>query len=126
MEYIFGIIHKRGKDIHILKTVGSEHTDLKGAHSIERKYSDSIITDNFIIEEHYLSKTDAEGKCYDWYILKDHSRYIDYFTPLKEQISEGIEDSQVATCELSEELDERITDVEVAICELSEILEGGE
>lgn len=125
MEYIFGIIHKRGKDIYILKTVGSEHTNYVGAHSIERRYSDSIITDNFIVVEKYLSKDGADGKCYDWYELKDHSRYIDYFTPLKEQITEGIEDSQIATCELSEELDERITDVEVAICELSEILEGG-
>ena len=120
MEYIFGIIHKRGKDIHILKTVGSEHTDLKGAHSIERKYSDSIITDNFIVEEHYLSKTDAEGKCYDWYILSEHSRYIDYFTLLKEQIQTGISDSQNATCELSEEIDARISDIENALCELTE------
>ena len=125
MEYIFGIIHKRGKDIHILKTVGSEHTYFVGAHSIERRYSDSIITDNFIVVEKYLSKDGADGKCYDWYELKDHSRYIDYFTPLKEQITEGITDSQNATCELSEEVDERITDVELAICELSEMLEEG-
>lgn len=126
MEYIFGTIRKRKKDLDILKTIGSYHTALEGKHIIERKYPDSIITDTFEIEEHYLSKDGADGKCYDWYILKDHSRYIDYFTPLKEQITEGIADSQVATCELSEELDERITDVEVAICELSEILEGGE
>lgn len=126
MEYIFGNLKIKGKNRDILKTVGTYHTALEGKHIIERKYTDSIITDAFTIEEHYLSKDGADGKCYDWYVLKDHSRYIDYFTPLKEQITEGIEDSQVATCDLSEELDERITDVEVAICELSEILEGGE
>lgn len=126
MEYIFGQIKRKGRIIDVLKTVGETHTDLKDNHIIERKYADSIITDGFYVVDHYLSKDGADGKCYDWYILKDHSRYIDYFTPLKEQITEGIADSQVATCELSEELDERITDVEVAICELSEILEGGE
>lgn len=125
MEYIFGNLKIKGIARDVLKTVGAEHTNLEGKHIIERKYSDSIITDAFIVEQHYLSKDGADGKCYDWYVLKDHSRYIDYFTPLREQITEGIEDSQIATCELSEELDERITDVEVAICELSEILEGG-
>lgn len=126
MEYVFGNIKRLGKLVHILKTMGDQHTNLIGANQIERKYSDSIITDAFIVKEKYLSKTDSGGLCYDWYIITDHSRYIDYFTPLKEQITEGIADSQIATCELSEELDERITDVEVAICELSEILEGGE
>ena len=125
MEYIFGTITRKNKEVDILKTVGSEHTNLEGKHIIERKYSDSIITDNFIVVEKYLSKDGADGKCYDWYELKDHSRYIDYFTPLKEQITEGIADSQNATCELSEELDERISDVELAICELSEMLEEG-
>lgn len=123
MEYIFGIIHKRGKDIHILKTVGSEHTNYVGAHSIERRYSDSIITDNFIVVEKYLSKDGADGKCYDWYELKEHSRYIDYFTPLKEEIQIGISDSQNATCELSEEMDIEMSDLENAICEQSEMIE---
>lgn len=126
MEYIFGNIKRRGKLVHVLKTIGEEHSNLIGANQIERKYPDSIILDEFVVKEKYLSKRDAEGHCYDWYIITDHYRYIDYFTPLKEQITEGIEDSQVATCDLSEELDERITDVEVAICELSETLEGGE
>lgn len=120
MEYIFGIIHKRGKDIHILKTVGSEHTYFVGAHSIERRYSDSIITDNFIVVEKYLSKDGADGKCYDWYELKEHSRYIDYFTPMKEQITTDINDSQNALCDLSADLDGALADIENALCELSE------
>lgn len=120
MDYIFGTIHKRGKDIHILKTVGSEHTDLKGAHSIERKFPDSIITDNFVVDDHYLAKTDAEGVCYDWYILSEHSRYIDYFTPLKEQIETDITDSQNALCDLSADLEEMLVDIENALCELTE------
>lgn len=125
MEYVFGNIKRFGKLVNILKTMGEEHTNLAGVNQIERKYPDSIIIDTFVVKEKFLSKIDAEGNCYDWYIITDHSRYIDYFTPLREQITEGIEDSQIATCELSEELDERITDVEVAICELSEIIEGG-
>lgn len=120
MEYIFGTIKRKGRIIDVLKTVGAEHTNLTDNHIIERRYSDSIITDSFYVVEKYLSKDGADGKCYDWYELKDHSRYIDYFTPLKEQITEGIADSQNATCELSEELDERITDIENALCELSE------
>lgn len=126
MEYIFGVITRKGKTFHSLKTIGKQPTTLKGHVIVKRQFSNNEIVDDFIINEHFMSKEDEAGNYYNWYILKDHSRYIDYFTPLKEQITEGIADSQVATCELSEELDERITDVEVAICELSEILEGGE
>lgn len=120
MEYIFGTIHKKKKDLDILKTVGSYHTALEGKHIIERKYSDSIITDAFTIEKHYLSKDGADGKCYDWYELKEHSRYIDYFTPIKEQITTDINDSQNALCDLSADLDGALADIENALCELSE------
>ena len=81
MEYIFGTIKRKGKIVDILKTVGDTHTDLKDNHSIVREYPDCKITDIFVIADHYQSKEDSEGKCYDWYELANHYRYIDYFTP---------------------------------------------
>lgn len=138
MEYIFGQVKRKGRIIDVLKTVGETHTDLKDNHIIERKYSDSIITDGFYVVDHYLSKDGADGKCYDWYELANHYRYIDYFTPQKAQIEGDIKDTQDALLEVDEdrlqaqadaedaliELDEaintRLDDIENAICELSE------
>lgn len=121
MEYIFGTIKRKGRIIVVLKTVGNEHTNMTDNHIIERRYSDSIITDSFYVVEKYLSKDGADGKCYDWYELKDHSRYIDYFTPMKEQITTDINDSQNALCDLSADLDAALADIENALCELSEV-----
>ena len=86
MEYIFGTIKRKGKIVDILKTVGDTHTDLKDNHSIVREYPDSKITDTFVIANHYQSKEDSEGKCYDWYEITDHYRYIDYFMPQKQSL----------------------------------------
>lgn len=120
MEYVFGTMSKRGHTYETLKTVGKEHTSLKGKHVIESKYPDSVVTDVFIVDSHYLSKDDIEGKCYDWYTISNHTRYIDYFTPVKATLEIGIADAQNATCELSEEIDTRISDIENALCELTE------
>lgn len=120
MEYIFGNASIHRKMVHILKTAGNEHTNLSGANQIERKYPDSIITDEFVVKEKYLSKTDSAGKCFDWYVITDHYRYIDYFTPMREQIETDINDSQNALCDLSADLDAALADIENALCELSE------
>lgn len=120
MEYIFGNIKRHSRLIHILKTVGTTHTDLTGSTQIKREYSDSIIVDDFTIVEKYLTQEDSEGRCYDYYEIKDHNRYIDYFTPMREQIATDINDSQNALCDLSADLDEALADIENALCELSE------
>ena len=85
MEYIFGTIKRHGKMVDILKTVGEEHTNLTDNHTIERKYSDSNITDTFMVVDHY-NTAESGGKCYDWYEISNHYRYIDYFTPQKEAL----------------------------------------
>lgn len=120
MEYVFGHARKSGKIVDILKTVNSEHTNLNGTNIIERKLPACVIVDGFVVKEKYLSKTDTVGKCYDWYIITNHYRYIDYFTPMKEQIATDINDSQNALCDLSADLDEALADIENALCELSE------
>ena len=129
MEYIFGTIRRKGQLIDGLKTVGSTHTNLIGHHQVVREYSDSIITDTFDVKEHYLSKVDESGKCYDWYSLENHYRYIDKYTPniprVEERIDGRIDDTENALCESSEAFEESIAEIENAICELSEILEGG-
>ena len=40
MEYVFGT----QEDIEVLKTKGSEHSDLTGFHQIERSYPDQTVT----------------------------------------------------------------------------------
>lgn len=125
MEYIFGQVKRKGRIIDVLKTVGETHTDLKDNHIIERKYADSIITDGFYVVDHYLSKDGADGKCYDWYELANHYRYIDYFTPQKQDITDRINDTENALCESSETTEASISDLENAVCELSELITDG-
>lgn len=129
MEYIFGTIKRKGQLIDGLKTVGTTHTDLMGHNQVVREYSDSIITDTFDVKEHYLSKKDASGKCYDWYSLANHYRYIDKYTPniprVEERIDVRIDDTENALCEATEVYDTSISDLENAICELTELIEGG-
>lgn len=86
MEYVFGTIKRKGRYTDILKTVGDEHTDLTDKHTVVREYSDSVITDTFYVTDHYQSKDGEDGKCYDWYEINEHYRYIDYFTPQKESL----------------------------------------
>lgn len=119
MEYIFGPIRKEGRDFERLETIGERHTDLSGRVIIRREFPDRIIEDVFSITEHYDTKEDAEGNCYDYYLIEAHYRDTDRFTPQRHEIDRGITDAQDATCELSEELDERIADIENALCELT-------
>ena len=99
MEYIFGTVKILGKLTDILKTVGDTHSNLKDDQEIVRKYPDCTITDSFRVVSKYLSKTDDEGRCYDWYAITNHYRYIDYFTPQKAQLDSDIADIQTALIE---------------------------
>ena len=129
IDYIFGNVYRNGAMFETVKTVGDEHTDLSGYVSITRKYADSHITDNFVVVEKYQSITDDSTRiCYDWYIIENHYRYEDKFTPqiggTEQEITEleicGIEQEQVIT-ELeiqSMEQEQAITDNEIAIMEL--------
>lgn len=118
MEYVFGTVRRNGVDYENVKTVGVQHSELTGFCSVKRQYTDNIIEDDFKVVEKYRSKEEG-GVCYDWYIIDDHNRTIDKFTPAKAAIEVGIANSQDAVCELSEELDERITEIEDALCDLS-------
>lgn len=75
MEYIFG--NDSDSLVENLKTVGPEHSDLTGFCEVIREYPDCTITDRFAVEEKTNSTEDGEGNCYDWYIIKNHSRTID-------------------------------------------------
>lgn len=78
MDYIFGTIDLYGEIVESLKTVGPRHSNLVGVNEISRTYIDSTIVDTFFVLHKYESTEDAEGTCYDWYIIKNHSRYVDY------------------------------------------------
>ena len=138
MDYIFGTLTRKGKLIHILKTVGSEHTDLTGYNQVKREYPDCNITDDFVVVDHYLSKEDEECNCYDWYEIGQYYRFIDYFSPQKQDIEDKITetqdaimevdtdrlqveaDTENAIIELDEEMEQRLADIENALCELTE------
>lgn len=122
MDYIFGTIRRGGMIVENVKTVGTEHSDLKGSVSVTRKYSDNHITDNFTVWEKYRSETDEEGRCYDWYVISNHFRYEDRFTPGIGATDKKIADIENAACEESAIVDERLADIENAVCELSEAI----
>ena len=82
MEYIFGSNDFTGEEV--LKTVGMEHTDLSGFQQTVREYPDCTITDSFHVMRKTKSDEDCEGKCYDWYLIDRHSRYVDKSPSLKQ------------------------------------------
>lgn len=80
MDYIFGQ--------NTVKTVGDSHSDLQGFCSIMREYPDQNITDNFTVVEKIKSDEDSEGKCYDWYTIAEHYRYVDRVKTVKQPYEE--------------------------------------
>ena len=119
MEYIFGSVRVDGEECDNVKTVGSEHSELSGKMSITRKYTDSHITDNFTVLEKYRSE-EADGLCYDWYVIKDHYRYEDRFTPGICATEQEITDIEIENMEQ----EQAITDAEIDILELKEQIGG--
>ncbi len=118
MEYVFGTVWEEGREVENVKTVGDAHTDLEGYCHIERRYPDNVITDTFRVVKKYQTDTVGET-CLDWYVISDHNRYIDKFTPKQEEIETGITDTQDAVCTLSEDIEARIAELEDALCELT-------
>ncbi len=93
MEYIFGVAERNGVTVENLKTVGDAHSALDGYIQTVREYADSTITDRFRITEKYRSDEDAEGNCYDWYVISDHYRYVDKTEAVKTQLGAELLDS---------------------------------
>lgn len=82
MEYIFGTNDFTGEEV--LKTVGAEHSGLSGFQQTVREYPDCTITDSFFVVRKTKSAEDEEGKCYDWYLIDQHNRYVDKSVALKQ------------------------------------------
>lgn len=72
-QYIFG----RDGDASILKTIGDEHTDLSGFFSVSVRTDVDEITHSCVVGKKYRSAEDADGCCYDWYIITGYSRDTD-------------------------------------------------
>ena len=102
MEYIFGIVECNGVTVENLKTVGQTHTNLGGFTQTVREYTDSTITDRFRVVEKYRSEEDAEGNCYDWYVIAEHYRYEDKFTPVSDSLKQMNEVASITFVTLAE------------------------
>ncbi len=84
MEYVFGT--HSVTDEELLKTKGDHHTNLSNSCEVVREYPDCVITDSFRVLRRMKSSEDAEGNCYDWYIIDRHNRIIDRTKPIKENL----------------------------------------
>lgn len=73
MEFVFGT---QG-EIEVLKTKGSEHTDLTGYQEVIQNSQDQTITDRFRVVRKIKSDEDVGGNCYDWYEIDRHNRIVD-------------------------------------------------
>ena len=87
-DYIFGTTTRNGVTVENLKTVGEAHSDLDGFVQTVREYPDSTITDRFRVVEKYRSDEDAEGNCYDWYVIAEHYRYVEIQSTQEERIAQ--------------------------------------
>lgn len=121
MEYIFGTTNRNGSINENLKTVGDVHSDLSGFVEIKRSYPDCDIVDKFRVVKKYKFDTNSEGKCYDWYVIDNHYRYIDSTKVPNEKIG-GLENTTAALedalCEMDAINEERIAAIEDALCEI--------
>lgn len=118
MEYVFGFVERNGVTVENLKTVGAAHSDLQGFISVTRKYTDNDITDRFKVVEKYRSDEDAEGNCYDWYVIADHYRYEDKFTPVSsslKQTNEMLLAKNAALAESQQVLEDCIAEMAQAV-----------
>ncbi len=88
MEYIFGTNELIGEEV--LKTKGSEHTNLEGFQSVVTEYPDCTIYDSFYVVRKDMSDEDSEGNCYDWYVINRHNRTVDKTKVINSKISELI------------------------------------
>ena len=105
MEYTFG--KNEQKQSEVLRTKGDTHTDMSGFCEIVREYQDCTITDSFFVVRKYHSDEDAEGNCYDWYIIDKHNRIIDRTPPLKED--------NALTLELAADYEARLCALELGV-----------
>lgn len=110
MEYVFGANNNR----ETLRTKGDSHSCLTGYCEVVREYPDRIITDHFRVIEKCNTKEDTEGNCYDWYVIDNHYRDTDRYTPQVGTIEQTLTDLEIAAMEQ----EQMITDNEIAIMEL--------
>ena len=113
-EYVFGHIKRNGLMIDNLKIISDNPTNYFGAISIERKYDDNYITDTFCVKEKYNS-IEQDGKFYDFYIIDNHYRYTDKFSPQRPGAEQNITDLEIQNIEQ----DQYITDLEIENIQLS-------
>jgi len=74
MELNFGT---RKNGALFVEVISDSHTDWEGFISVDRPFSDCDIRDSFEVVRRYRATTDQEGRCYDWYEIKNHSQSID-------------------------------------------------
>lgn len=73
-----------------------------------------------MVLEKYRMAEDAEGNCYDWYVIAEHYRYTDKTEPVKESLALAKEELEAALAELGELFAEQ----DDALVELAELIGG--
>lgn len=120
MEHIFGSVRHNGVLVENLKTVGDAHTDYNGYVSTRTKLGDgTVVIDRCRVIEHYHAEEDAEGKCYDWYVIDQHYRYMDT-APLAQSDTENREAVEQVITDLyldGVQAQQDITDIQLQILE---------
>lgn len=126
MEYVFGYEPKYGE---VLKVKDPNDVSMFfGQNIIERKFTDQIITDGFVVERQIRYKEDSEGNKYAWYIISHHYRDSDKFTPqiksTEQEITEQDLDMLEAEQTITEgdltmiEAEQMLTDLDLRVMEL--------
>lgn len=100
MEYIYG---RKGALTEYLKTVGDKPTDLAGRLETKVEYADCVITDTCTVGEHYKSEKDASGTYYDWYLITEHLKSIDFSKKFEPRVNDA-EDAIAGILEVLPEL----------------------
>lgn len=85
MELSFRREQRGGEIVEILRVKNDKETYFKEQTSVETATSIMIVKDVFDVVEKTRHSQDAEGNSYDWYVVKNHYRIEERFTPEKQE-----------------------------------------
>lgn len=110
MEYVFGA----EGGVEVLKVVSNEPGEMApGGYTIKRDYTDSTITDTFMLISK-IRESEDDGLYYKWYTIAQHYRYEDKFTPGILATEQEITEQELALMEA----EQTITDLDLRVMEL--------
>ena len=84
MELSFRREYRDGAAVDVLRVKSDHETFFVGQTTVETPTSILVVKDVFDVVEKTRHSEDADGNSYDWYLVRNHYRTEERFTPEKQ------------------------------------------